>query len=60
MNREKLVDYLEKQINKHIEFDSVPDNNDGWYEVKRENIYKILDGLITLIKEEKKKIKDRK
>lgn len=57
MNREKLVDYLEKQINKHIEFDSVPENDNGWHEVRRENIYKILDGLIPLIKQEMKLVK---
>lgn len=48
--RECIVDYLKKQIDKHIEFDSVPENDDGWHEVKRENVYKILDGLIPLLK----------
>lgn len=57
MDREKIVDYLEKQINKHIEFDSVPENDGGWYEVKRKNIYKIVDGLIPLIKTKNKNIK---
>ena len=48
--REELVSYLEKQINDNIEFDCVPENEDGWHEVKRENVYKILDGLIPIIK----------
>ncbi len=49
-DREKLVQHLYTQINKHIEFDCVPENENGWHEVKRENVYKILDGLIPMIK----------
>ncbi len=54
MDREKIVDYLEKQINAHIEFDNCPGNEDGWHEVTRKNIYKIVDGLIPMIKKELK------
>lgn len=50
--REELVSYLKTQIDKHIEFDCVPENDSGWYEVKRENVYKIIDGLIPLIKKQ--------
>ena len=49
-DREKVVNYLEKQINGYIEFDNCPSNESGWHEVKRENIYKILDGLIPMLK----------
>ncbi len=40
MNREKMVDYLQQQI----------DKNSGWHKVKREEVYKIVDGLMPIIK----------
>lgn len=49
-DREKLINHLDEQINKHIHFDNCPGNEDGWYEVKRDNVIKIIDGLIPMIK----------
>jgi hypothetical protein len=53
--REKIIDYLSRQVNANIVFDNCPGNDAGWYEVKREAIIKILDGLIPMIKEAEKR-----
>jgi hypothetical protein len=41
---------MEKKVNQSIVFDSVPENDEGWYEVKRDDIEKMVDGLIPMVK----------
>jgi hypothetical protein len=55
-DREIIITWLKDKIDKNIVFDSVPENDNGWYEIKRESVVKILDGLIPMIKGEVKKL----
>ncbi|OPC66360.1 hypothetical protein DSC47_10100 [Elizabethkingia miricola] len=49
-DKEVIVNYLDKQINKHMEYDCMPENESGSYFVSRTSISKIVDGLIPLVK----------
>ncbi len=54
--REKIITWLKDKIDRNIVFDSVPENDNGWHEVERESVVKILDGLIPMLKTEVKKL----
>lgn len=45
-----IVNYLDEQIQKHMEFECMPENENGYYFVSRSNIGKMVDGLIPLVK----------
>jgi|GEM_PF-4438446 len=49
--KDVIVNYLDDQIQKHMEFECMPENDDGYYFVSRSNIGKIVDGLIPLVKQ---------
>lgn len=50
MSREIIVEYLDKQISKHQVYECMPENETGYIYVPREALYKIVDGLIPLLK----------
>jgi hypothetical protein len=54
MNREKIVDYLDKQFWKHKVYECMPENETGYEYIPRESLTKIVDGLIPLVKAELK------
>lgn len=56
MNREKIVDYLDKQFWKHKVYECMPENETGYEYIPREALYKIVDGLIPMLKSEVKKL----
>ncbi|MDC8024873.1 hypothetical protein [Elizabethkingia anophelis] len=49
-DKEVIVNYLDKQIQKYTEYDCMPENEEGSYFVSRTSISKIVDGLIPLVK----------
>jgi hypothetical protein len=57
MNREKIVNYLEDQFQKHKVYECMPENEIGYEYIPRDSMYKIVDGLIPLIKSELNKDK---
>lgn len=54
MNKEKIVDYLDKQFWKHKRYECMPENETGYEYVPREALSKIVDGLIPMVKAELK------
>jgi hypothetical protein len=54
MNREKIVHYLDKQFWKHKVYECMPENETGYEYIPTEALYKIVDGLIPMIKTELK------
>jgi len=50
MNRDKIVDYLDKQFWKHKVYEYMPENETGYEYIPRESLTKIVDGLIPLVK----------
>jgi hypothetical protein len=59
IDRNIIADYLEGQINKRIEYEEMPENENGYSFVSRENILRVVDGLIPLIKSELNKNKPK-
>lgn len=55
MNRNKIVDWLEKRINDGLEYECMPENETGYEYIPIDEVVKIVDGLIPLIKSELKK-----
>ena len=51
-----IINFLDEQIQKHMEFECMPENDNGYYFVSRSNIGKMVDGLIPLVKEKYKAI----
>lgn len=47
---ENIVSFLTQKVNEKLTYDSVPENDNGWYELKREDAKKIIDSLIPQIK----------
>lgn len=54
MNRDKIVDYLDKQFFKHKVYECMPENETGYEYIPRKSLTKIVDGLIPLVKKELK------
>ncbi len=48
--REQIADFLEKQFYNKQVYQQMPENNEGYYHIPREEILKIVDSLIPLIK----------
>ena len=55
--KESIVEYLDKQIHDRMEFECMPENEDGYYYVSKDSISKIVDGLIPLVKSKFKQLK---
>jgi hypothetical protein len=54
MDKEKIVDYLDKQFWKHKVYECMTENETGYEYVPRDALSKIVDGLIPMIKTELK------
>jgi hypothetical protein len=52
MNRDKIVDYLHAQFEAKKEYERMPENEIGYTFIPREALYKIVDGLIPMVKGE--------
>ncbi len=50
IDREKIVDYLDNQFWKYKVYEHMPENDTGYEYIPREKLYKIVDGLIPMIK----------
>ena len=50
MNRDELADYLDKQFHKHKVYECMPENETGYEYIPRDALYKIVDGLILMLK----------
>lgn len=55
MDKEKIIDYLDKQFWKHKTYECMPENEHGYEFIPRESLSKIVDGLIPMLKKELKK-----
>jgi hypothetical protein len=50
VDREKIVDYLDNQFWKYKVYECMTENDTGYEYIPREKLYKIVDGLIPMIK----------
>lgn len=55
MNKDNIINYLDKQFHKHKIYECMPENEVGYEYVPRESLSKIVDGLVPLVKTELKK-----
>lgn len=54
--RDKIVDWLDKQIQAKMVYEQMPDNDNGYEYVPREEVVKIVDAIIPMIKGMYKKL----
>ncbi len=48
--RQEIIEWLEKQINKNLTYECMPENEEGYYYIPRHKLSNIVDGLIPLVK----------
>jgi hypothetical protein len=51
MNREKIVDYLDSKFWEYKQYECMPENEVGYEYIPRDKLYKIVDGLIPMVKQ---------
>lgn len=48
--RDIIASYLRIQIEKRLKYECMPENESGYYHISNDDLYKIVDGLIPLVK----------